>query len=161
MIHILGIVNIIRYENRPFATVEEMDKALLQNWNSVVSPNDKVWHLGDVCFSWPKERALAFINSLNGRKILILGNHDRAHSISWWMDVGFEVVYDKPLQYNDKYIFSHEPIEKLPNGIINVHGHVHSKTLDFSRFVNKENYINVCVEMINYTPKLLQEVIHG
>lgn len=48
-----GHYNIMRFDNRPFNSVEEMDKALIDNWNSVVSEGDTVYILGDFC--WLKE----------------------------------------------------------------------------------------------------------
>lgn len=66
--------NIIDFCNRPFSSVEEMNEAIINNWNNVVSPNDYVFHLGDFCFggspAWDK-----CLDSLNGRKFLVLGNH--------------------------------------------------------------------------------------
>lgn len=68
-----GHFNIIKYCKRPFATVEEMDSKLIANHNSVVSPDDDVYILGDIAFSNPAE----YIGRLNGRKFLIRGNHDK------------------------------------------------------------------------------------
>jgi len=70
-----GHANIIRYCNRPFATVEEMDEALIANWNAVVGRGDEVWHLGD--FGWhDAKRMRSIFQRLNGKKRLIIGNHD-------------------------------------------------------------------------------------
>ena len=71
--------NIIRYSNRPFADVKDMNEALIRNWNSKISANDDVYHLGDFCFS---SRGNQFLSRLNGRKHLILGNHDKQVNIS-------------------------------------------------------------------------------
>ncbi|ARQ58931.1 metallophosphoesterase domain-containing protein [Rhizobium sp. Kim5] len=60
---------------RPFDTVEEMDRCLIETWNSVVRDGDIVWHLGD--FSYHDEaRTKAIFSQLKGRKRLVLGNHD-------------------------------------------------------------------------------------
>ena len=70
-----GHKNIIRYDNRPFGSVEEMDKALIQLWNETVGSDDIVYILGD--FSWYKEDKTAFIlGCLKGHKVLVKGNHD-------------------------------------------------------------------------------------
>lgn len=76
MIYILDIVsNIIRFDNRPWSTVEEMDQALINNWNSVVTVADTVYICGDFC--WQKEdRWIEILEQLNGNKQLIKGNHD-------------------------------------------------------------------------------------
>jgi len=66
--------NIIRFCNRPFKTLKEMDEALIDNWNSVVEPEDIVYHLGDFSFSDPQR----YLQRLNGRIHLIFGNHDRS-----------------------------------------------------------------------------------
>lgn len=68
--------NIIKYSNRPFTSVEEMNEALIKNWNKTVSPNDTIYHLGDFGFS-NIQNLKEIINKLNGNKILILGNHDK------------------------------------------------------------------------------------
>lgn len=71
-----GHANIIKYCDRPFASVDAMNKAIIKNWNSVVSPDDTVYHLGDVALG-DINSSLACVGALNGYKILVLGNHDR------------------------------------------------------------------------------------
>lgn len=71
-----GHANIIRFCNRPFADVEEMDEAIVRHWNETVGEHDYIYILGDVSFS-KAERTKALIQRLNGIKILIYGNHDK------------------------------------------------------------------------------------
>lgn len=68
--------NIMKYCNRPFETVEEMNKTLINNWNAVVKENDIVFHLGDFGFAGSQE-INDILNRLNGKIYLIMGNHDR------------------------------------------------------------------------------------
>lgn len=68
--------NIIKYSNRPFKDVNEMNETIINSWNSVVKNDDTVYHLGDFCLSSDDEIKSIF-NMLNGNKILIRGNHDR------------------------------------------------------------------------------------
>jgi len=152
-----GHFNSIRYCDRPYFTVEEMDKSLLTNWNNTVKENDIVFHLGDVCFKWNKERTADFIHKLNGHKILIMGNHDASHTTTYWKEVGFEEVTRSNYIYNN-YLLSHYPQKEL-NGMKNIFGHIHQKPLDPIEFLHQENYICVCVEIINYTPILFEEAI--
>lgn len=71
-----GHGNVIRHAGRPFADADEMDAAMITNWNAAVTPSDRVYHLGD--FSFHKaERTAEIIRSLNGQIHLIRGNHDR------------------------------------------------------------------------------------
>ena len=67
---------IIKYVNRPFKDVEEMNNTLINNWNKRVKHKDEVYILGDFSFG-NKEQTLDLLNKLNGRKYLIKGNHDR------------------------------------------------------------------------------------
>lgn len=69
--------NIIKYCNRPFKDVEEMTETLIKNWNSVVGKNDIVYVVGDFALCG-KAKIIEIGNQLNGRKRLILGNHDQA-----------------------------------------------------------------------------------
>ena len=74
--------SIIAYDNRPFDSVEEMNEALVSNWNRVVTdPEDLTWILGDFC-AGDTERWRELLSRLNGRKALILGNHDDPASVS-------------------------------------------------------------------------------
>jgi len=66
---------IIEYCNRPFSSVEEMNEALIANWNRTVGPNDHIFHLGDFAMGDVDEWN-SILNRLNGKIHLILGNHD-------------------------------------------------------------------------------------
>ena len=68
-----GHARIIELCQRPFASVEEMDEALVENWNRLVEPADTVWVLGDVAMG---TKNLGVVGRLNGNKILVAGNHD-------------------------------------------------------------------------------------
>lgn len=74
-----GHRNIIRFCNRPFNSVEEMDETIISNWNAVVNKKDTVYHLGDFC-TWKTKDYLSLFNHyrkrLNGKIFLIEGNHD-------------------------------------------------------------------------------------
>lgn len=139
--------NIIKYCNRPFKDSKEMNVYIIKQWNSVVTDNDVVYHLGDVGFG-TNEMLKGLITSLNGTKILIRGNHDFKRGINAWKEVGFKEVYKKKLQI-DNYILTHEPIE-VEKGYINVFGHIHEKPLD-EKF-NKDNHICVSCDVVDYNP---------
>lgn len=86
--------NIIKYCDRPFSCLEEMEGAMFENWNSVVKRGDLVYHLGDFAITWGKrgsERVLDILSRLNGCKHLIRGNHDRKeiYKSSLWDSVDF------------------------------------------------------------------------
>jgi calcineurin-like phosphoesterase family protein len=70
-----GHAAILGYCRRPFSSVEEMDQGLIQLWNAVVSRRDEVWHLGDFGYG-PSDRMRSVFQRLNGKKRLIIGNHD-------------------------------------------------------------------------------------
>lgn len=70
-----GHGNIIRYSDRPFDTVHEMNVEMATRWNAVVGPNDTVYHAGDVGFGAP-HRLRSILDRLNGTIHLVVGNHD-------------------------------------------------------------------------------------
>lgn len=72
-----GHTNIIKYCDRPFASSEEMDEAMIARWNKAVRPSDTVYHIGDFAMSFNKVEEIT--PQLNGKKILIAGNHDYCH----------------------------------------------------------------------------------
>lgn len=75
----LGHANVIRHCDRPFADADEMDAALINNWNAKVHRNDTVYIVGDFLFR-AKRPAEGYLSSLKGKKHLIIGNHDK-----YWM----------------------------------------------------------------------------
>ena len=150
-----GHRNIIDYEKRPFRSVAEMDEAMIRNWNNVVSKNDKVFLLGDFAFA-NSEKTKWYIGRLNGLKMLVLGNHDRDRSVSWWLEAGFDEVCAYPIIVDEWYIFSHEPLyinQNMPYA--NIFGHVHSNPAyaDCS-----SRSFCVSVERIGYAPIDFEEV---
>ena len=142
--------NIIEYCNRPFNNIDEMNEHMIYKWNSVISKDDIVYHLGD--FMLDKKDNLANIfNKLNGKIYLIKGNHDRK-STKYYEEIGFKVLATKTKLEKFKFILSHRPLSdaEIPNGYINIHGHIHNKELD--TMFDKEKHKCVSVELINYTP---------
>jgi calcineurin-like phosphoesterase family protein len=138
--------NVITYERRPFADVAEMNAVILRNWRETVKKRDTIICLGDVSLS-NKENTAAAIKNMPGHKVLVLGNHDRARSVRWWHEVGFDEVYKYPIILDEFYMLSHEPLYVGPEmPYVNVHGHTHSSSFDNPR------RINVSVEVIGYKP---------
>ena len=119
----LGHENIIKYCNRPFNNVREMDEAIINNWNSVVKKDDLVYHLGDFCF-----KSLSYYtNKLNGNIILIKGNHDFLEKEDYKY---FNQVYDyKKIKFNNqKIILFHYPMrfwDCSHHGSWHLYGHIH------------------------------------
>lgn len=74
--------NIIKYSNRPYTNTDEMNEALINNWNYRVKPNDKIYHLGDFAFGKGLKHPEKFFNRLNGKKYLIKGNHDHEKTLA-------------------------------------------------------------------------------
>lgn len=143
-----GHTNIIKYCDRPFANVDEMDDALIKNWNNVVSPHDKVYHLGDVTLSAKK---LWIMEQLNGTKVLIRGNHDIFKLQAY-------TPYFKDVRATHELsglLLSHIPVHDSQKYRFkgNVHGHIHEKNL------NDPWYYNISVEQIDYRPISLDAVI--
>ena len=144
---------------RMFNDVQEMNEIMIQRWNEVVKPGDKVYHLGDVVMgvdsegwmkkNWPR---------LMGQKRLIVGNHDNIKMLS---SGGFFAKVELWRVFSEfGIILSHIPLHEsgLYRGagegytMLNVHGHINEKDSP------KGPYRNVCVEKINYRPINIEEL---
>lgn len=154
-----GHKKIIEYEKRPFLTLDSMTDTLIKNWNHVVSNTDTIYVLGDFSF-YNKEKTKDIVQRLNGRKVLILGNHDKGHSLAWWYDAGFNEVYKHPilLNYEGFIILSHEPIgyANAASPMYYMHGHVHN---DPRYFTITNTSCCVCSERWNFTPVSLMQIV--
>ena len=115
-------------------------------------------HLGDFSF-YNAEKTKAIFNRLSGRKHLIMGNHDRSHSRTWWKNIGFDSVSDYPIILEEKYILSHEPIGDIGSGpFLNIHGHIHLNKISNVR--DDKRYFNVSVDVTDFKPVAF-ELIKG
>lgn len=157
----LGHYNVIRFCNRPFETVAEMDDVLITNWNAVVNRNDDVYILGDLFYrnEIPAEETL---ERLKGKKHLILGNHDKR----WVKDVDrpryFAEVTNLLTYKRDgvKYTLCHYPMlswEGRGRGGYMIHGHNHNNPLDYS----DQYLLNAGVDVNDFRPVTLNELIEN
>lgn len=147
--------NVIRYCDRPFKTVEDMNETIIKRWNMMVNKDDIVYHLGDFAFS-NKEATQEIVSQLNGRIRLIRGNHD-THNNQWYRDCGFEEVYDHPIIIKDFVVLSHEPMPFVMNQVyVNLYGHVHTSPM-FETWGKQSACL--CVERHNYQPVREETII--
>lgn len=164
--------NIIKYCNRPFKHHYQMDEVLEHRWNSVVSSDDTILHLGD--FAFPKKgNVQALLKRLNGYKILVLGNHDS--SKKKMLEMGFDEVH-KEMEVKTFFgniIIRHEPIpypdmDNYSDFVLCLHGHVHDK-FKVKRYQDKPYpvMLNVGVDVWDFKPinplieLVRQSDIHG
>ena len=146
---------VIRYESRPFPNSNDMDSALIGNWNRKVSSHDKIFVLGDFSFH-NAENTKAIVKKLRGYKILVMGNHDTGHSAKWWLEAGFDEVCKYPIILDEFWILSHEPLyvnAHMPYA--NIFGHVHNRP-EF-KDLSQQTFC-VSVERIGYAPIDFEEV---
>jgi calcineurin-like phosphoesterase family protein len=146
---------------RPWNSSEEADAAMVERWNAAVHPKDKVYHLGDVAI--PRS-GLKILEQLNGRKVLVAGNHDTFKLENY-------TPYFEDIKGAHKYknfIISHIPLhpESVPHWArANIHGHLHSRRVQkevgalwWKKNVEDKRYFNVSVEQINFTPISFEEI---
>lgn len=118
--------------SRPFSDVDEMNEAIVSNHNSMVSPQDTTYILGDITFGRVGP-TIDLLNQMNGNKILIIGNHDKDALRKDKFRECFESIHDYvSLKYkgHDIYMF-HYPIaswNKKHYGSMHLHGHLHGNT---------------------------------
>lgn len=177
-----GHARIIELCSRPFASTDEMDEALIANWNAVVTdPDDLVWVLGDYTLG-NRQRALGYLEQLNGRKNLVIGNHDACDLMSTdgWKKVaeyqaaGFGAVLPwarikLPPRAEGvagrKVLLSHFPYDGDSHGAdrhtqarlrdlgdVVVHGHVHDEFRVRRSAVGGGVQVNVGVDRWGYAP---------
>lgn len=163
--------NIIRFCNRPWKTTEEMDEALISNWNSVVKPNDLIFDLGDFAFA-DRDKWIKLLEQLNGKHYLILGNHD----ITRWpgnkvLPLFERVEHQLTLKIDGRKVYlNHYPFlcyggtyRDNTSKVYQLFGHVHSgpncSGLDKDRLINLFPYqYDVGVDNNNYTPISWEQV---
>lgn len=119
----LGHTNIIKHCGRYFNNVNEMDETIINNWNSVIKQKDLVYIVGDFAWKTPDR----YISKLNGKKILIRGNHDYKFKKYYYL---FQEVHDILIRNinEQKVVFCHYKLTTWPGsnrGAYHLHGHSH------------------------------------
>ena len=142
---------------------DEGDELMIERHNAVVKPNDRVYFVGDFCFS---KQHIRKAGRMKGRKVLVKGNHDT-------LDLKDYLPYFDDVRGVHQFsgmVITHIPVHEQSLGRwgFNVHGHLHSnRVMKIDKGCNcysanppeiDPRYFNVSVEQINYTPISLEEV---
>lgn len=175
-----GHKNIIKYSNRPFSNEDEMDEALIKNWNTKVDPGDTVYVLGDLSFR-DAQRTTNILYRLNGDIKFCWGNHDKVvknsptliqRRFSEVRDY-YELKFKQTDGTDNIIVMSHYPMvvwNKAHRGSWMLHGHSHgnlkypmkAKIMDVG--VDPQNYFPISIvdvekKMLSITPDVLDH--HG
>lgn len=163
--------NIIKYDSRPYSSVEEMNEALIKNWNAIVQTTDSVYHLGDVGIGRPAALR-AILDRLNGKIFLIRGNHDKTaeHKLcrdrfEWIKDYHFAVFND-----GIKIALFHYALrvwDRSHRGAWNLYGHSHGRlkpiegSLSLDIGVNSWDYKPVSLSTLQSVMQQQQNLSNG
>lgn len=158
-----GHKNILKYSNRPFSSIEDHDETLMTQWNSVVQPNDSIYHLGDFAFCNKVQRVEKYLSQLNGKKYFIFGSHDKimhaykkfypidSHKINFLgrlVDIKIEDI---------NITLCHYAMLRWPRshyGTWHLFGHSHGSLLDNPHVCS----LDIGVDCFNYTPVSFEQV---
>jgi len=140
-----GHKNILKYTNRPFKSVEEMDEELIRRWNATVTPDDTVIHLGDFSL---KGNVNKYLKQLNGNIIWIGGNHDSK-----------PIIRDMIIEHGGKsWHLAHDPQDCESE--FNLHGHVHT---EWKVKIQKNGrvFVNVGVDQWDFQPITIKQILEA
>lgn len=160
-----GHANIIKLNNRPFSSVDQMDDTIITNWNKTVKPDDHVYIIGDFAFrnnSEPKE----YFDKLNGHKHLIIGNHDKAiqHDSNRrsYLDSMDQI---KTIQDGNRtVVLCHYPLlewDGMYRDTWHIFGHIHNNTNDTYTIMKqyRPKALNAGVDITHFKPVTFDELI--
>lgn len=151
--------NIIKYSSRPFSSVEEMNEVMIERHNALVKPGDIWYFLGDFAFAKNRKEHDAILERLNGKKIMITGNHDRS---SCYGSIQWDEVYDRVLEVEiipgePAWTLAHFPHlswNRSHHGAFHLHGHTHG-SLPFDLKVRR---LDVGVDTHDFKPWSVDEI---
>lgn len=159
-----GHANVIKHDQRPFSSIDEMDRELIKYWNDTSSNKDEIYIDGDFFFRGGKP-ASWYLEQLKGRKHLIIGNHDK----QWLKEEGISKYFVEikdmiTVKDNGRtVVISHYPIAEWDGyfrGYYHVYAHIHNNTNETYNFMKtKERALNCGCMINNYVPVTLDELI--
>ncbi len=147
------LLGISEFAPRPFLTVEDMNETIIENWNQRVGKTDIVYHLGDIALLHTRpekeanQRILDVLNRLNGRLILIKGNHDTRSLFKFLEKNNYLIDGHPKFEFHDvgvlikmnhrQYYLTHYPMMMgIVKQIINLHGHIHHYAVPIKENIN-------------------------
>lgn len=163
-----GHTNIIKFcpETRgQFTDVEHMNSEMIRMWNEIVNPEDLVYHLGDVAFC-QASRATQIMRSLNGRKILVKGNHDS----KLVKDAGFRECFEEIHDYLEitygghKLVMCHFPFiewNQMHRGSINFYGHLHQHPSGMEQYRSRNVGFDCTGKIVWQMEDAIQDALKG
>lgn len=166
----LGHENVITLCQRPFASIEEMDERLIANWNDRVTPRDTVYVVGDMV--WKKPMLPGYLERLKGKKILLIGNHDRPWARSEEAARYFaEILPYKEANLNGHAVtLCHYPMVEWHGsrregsrhlGYL-IHGHIHNVYRPEFRYLLRQfNALNAGVDVNGFAPVTFDEMMEN
>lgn len=173
-----GHENALAFDNRPFTSIQQQDEYIVEHWNARINIDDDVYILGDI--SWYNvTKTIEILNSLNGHKHLIVGNHDKRFlKNKEFRDCFVEICDYKEIYLNkdESIVLCHYPIPCFKNhyyGWYHFYGHVHNSfEYNMMQHVKRQMvdlYDTPCrmynvggmISYMNYTPRRIDEIILG
>jgi len=151
---------ILRYDQRPFSNIEEMNQAILDNHNSVVKPTDNFYFLGDLAHGRDAtpEKVEDFLRQLNGNKFFIKGNHDKRDTVALYKKYGTYLGHMAEIYVGDQMItlnhYAMRVWNKSHHGSWHLYGHSHGSlpddpnSLSFDVGINVHNYFPLEFERV-------------
>lgn len=153
--------NIIKFCNRPFKDVEQMNDVMIANWNSVIGKDDTVFHLGDFCLGGAAEWT-KILDRLNGKIYLIMGNHDLKNIRQGFISRFEHVAMQMRIEIGKKRIYlCHYPFlcfeGSYKDDVWQLFGHVHTRRSNSGIDAGRLQYLyptqyDVGVGNNNFTP---------
>ncbi len=145
------------FYRRPFSSVDEMDREMIERWNDVVALSGEVWHLGDFAVRQSPERVASLLNVLHGRKHLVMGNNDdgAVTGCPGWASVQ---TYAEITVDGTRLVLCHYPFRTwrdMAKGAVNLHGHSHG------RLKPLRNQFDVGVDVRDFRPVRLEQIMVG
>ena len=166
----LGHKNILDLCHRPFSDIDEMDRAIIENWNKKVKKNDVVYLLGDVV--WDKKKVGFYMEQLSGKKILVTGNHDA----TWVKKEECRTYFEDVASYLEVHLNGH-PITMCHYPLLEwhssreetrrklgylIHGHIHNRISDeYRQLFLQHNALNAGVDVNGFAPCTFDELVEN
>lgn len=150
-----GHANVLHFCGRPFSKISEHDVALVRAWNARVAPADDIWHLGDFALGLDAAALARTFARLNGRKHLIIGNHDRGATLRLPWSSPPRQMHEIGVA-GQRIVLCHYALRswhRIHAGAVHLYGHTHG-TIPGTR-----NAEDVGVDAWDYAPVTLAEAL--